>query len=304
MTNTKNTTIKKPTLLQTILALFCSAFMWGTGNAIARSLLIEGINGIFIVTTRVSMVGVLIFSYYFLFNRDKFNKTLLKEGSVTGLFSIFIVMWSFIFALEFISSGLVTLMISSAPIFTIFWLKILLKEEEISTKRYLAIAIGFLGIAYLFITKETGLLDQGNIFLGGSLAFIGVQSISLATVLNRKYAPKYKVSTWLGSQYPLVVLLSLLAYIISGVGVSPLDSSQKIRLVILALFNLGAFLSFTWLIQRVSTMLVVTVDYLVPIVGVTTGVIFLNESFNLNIVISSIFIFFSLLLITKEEFSS
>ena len=92
--------------------------------------------------------------------------------------------------------------------------------------------------------------------------------------------------------------------IISGVGVSPLDSSQKIRLVILALFNLGAFLSFTWLIQRVSAMLVVTVDYLVPIVGVTTGVIFLNESFNLNIIISSIFIFFSLLLITKEEFSS
>ena len=213
-------------------------------------------------------------------------------------------MWSFIFALEFISSGLVTLMISSAPIFTIFWLKILLKEEEVTTKRYLAIAIGFLGIAYLFITKETGLLDQGNIFLGGSLAFIGVQSISLATVLNRKYAPQYKVSTWLGSQYPLVVSLSLLAYIISGVGVSPLDSSQKIRLVILALFNLGAFLSFTWLIQRVSAMLVVTVDYLVPIVGVTTGVIFLNESFNLNIIISSIFIFFSLLLITKEEFSS
>ena len=63
-------------------------------------------------------------------------------------------------------------------------------------------------------------------------------------------------------------------------------------------------MSFTWLIQRVSAMLVVTVDYLVPIVGVTTGVIFLNESFNLNIIISSIFIFFSLLLITKEEFSS
>ena len=71
MVDIENKVIKKPTLPQTLLALFCSAFMWGTGNAIARSLLIEGVDGIFIVTTRVSMVGVLIFCYYLLFNRDR-----------------------------------------------------------------------------------------------------------------------------------------------------------------------------------------------------------------------------------------
>ena len=48
---------------------------------------------------------------------------------------------------------------------------------------------------------EYGAGHIGSLFLGGGLAFIGVQSIAVATVLNRKYAPSYKISTWLCYQY-------------------------------------------------------------------------------------------------------
>ena len=148
------------------------------------------------------------------------------------------------------------------------------------------------------------MLNQGNIFLGGTLAFLGVQCIALATVLNRKSAPRYKVSSWLTYQYPLVIILTFLTYFISGVGIDILNVSQLIRLGALVICNLGAFLSFTWLIQRVSALQVATIDYLVPVVGVTAGVIFLGETFNRNLLICSIFIFVSLLLTTKDEFSN
>ncbi len=304
MGNPKTILLEKPSIFKTVTCLFAAAFMWASSNVISRSLLIEGVNEIFLVTARVSIIGSLLFTYYLVFNREKINIKQLKEASFTGFFSIFIVGWSFIFSLQYISSGLVTLMISSAPVFTVMWLKILLKEEKISTSKYIAIATGFSGIAYLFISRETGLLNQGDIFLGGSLAFVGVQGIAFATVLNRKYAPKYKVTSWLTYQYPLVLVLSLAAFLISGVGIEPLDFSQKLRLLILVVFNLGAFMSFTWLIQRVSALLVATVDYLVPIIGVTAGVVFLNEVFNRNIIISGIFIFISLVISTKEEFTT
>ena len=304
MGNPKTILLEKPSIFKTVTCLFAAAFMWASSNVISRSLLIEGVNEIFLVTARVSIIGSLLFTYYLVFNREKINLKQLKEASFTGFFSIFIVGWSFIFSLQYISSGLVTLMISSAPVFTVMWLKILLKEEKISTSKYIAIATGFSGIAYLFISRETGLLNQGDIFLGGSLAFVGVQGIAFATVLNRKYAPKYKVTSWLTYQYPLVLVLSLAAFLISGVGIEPLDFSQKLRLLILVVFNLGAFMSFTWLIQRVSALLVATVDYLVPIIGVTAGVVFLNEVFNRNIIISGIFIFISLVISTKEEFTT
>ncbi len=294
---------KKPSLLQTIAAVLTAGIMWGSGNVIVRSLLIEGLNEIFLVTARVLVIGALLFFYYVIFNREPFNKQLLKEASYTGLASIFLVSWAFIFALQYVSSGLVTLLISSAPIFTVMWVKLLLKQEKISKLKYISVLVGFSGIAYLFITQETGLLNQGNIFLGGSLAFAGVQCIALATVLNRKYAPKYKVNSWLTFQYPLVVFLTLLTFFISGVEIDILNISQFLRLGALVVCNLGAFLSFTWLIQRVSALQVASIDYLVPIVGVSAGVIFLGETFNKNILISGLFIFLSLLLTTKDEFS-
>ena len=296
--------IEQPPLSKTIAAIFCAAFMWGSGNVIARSLLIEGVNQIFLVTSRIILVGSLYLIYYLLFVREGFDPKTFKEASITGFVSVFTVGWCFIFALGHISSGVVTLMVSSAPVFTIMWLKIFLKEEEITRSRYASIFIGFLGIAYLFITRETGLMAQGNIFLGGGLAFLGVQSIAIATVLNRKYAPSYKISTWLCYQYVTIGALSLIAYFISGVEASPLDRSQQIRLAILVLFNISAYLSFTWLIQRVPALFAVIVDYIVPVVGVTAGVIFLNESFNMNIVIAAVFIFLSLYITTKDEFSN
>ncbi len=242
--------------------------------------------------------------YYLLFIREKLQLSIFKEAAVTGIFSVFSVSWFFIYALQYISSGLVTLLISSAPVFTALWLKILLKEEKISRTRYIAIVVGFIGILYLFATGETGLLNDGNILLGGTLAFFGVQCISLATVLNRKYAPKYKVVTWLSYQYPLVILLSVFAYIVFDVEPQSLTLSQILRIGALIISNLSAFTAFTWLIRRVSALQVASVDYLVPIVGVTAGVIFLNESFNSNVIVASVFIFISLLLNTKEEFSA
>ena len=97
--------------------------------------------------------------------------------------------------------------------------------------------------------------------------------------------------------------MTLLTFFISGVSIEILNPSQLIRLIALVICNLGAFLSFTWLIQRVSALQVASIDYLVPIVGVSAGVLFLGETFNRNILISSLFIFTSLLLTTVDEFS-
>ena len=158
MNSTEKNSLEKPTLLQTIGAVLVAAIMWGSGNVLSRSLLIEGVNEIFLVTLRVTLIGSILFLNYFLFIREKFQMRIFKEATITGTFSVFSVSWFFIYALQYISSGLVTILISSAPVFTALWLKILLKEEKISRVRYIAIIVGFIGILYLFITGETGLL--------------------------------------------------------------------------------------------------------------------------------------------------
>ena len=68
MNLTEKTELKQPTLLQAIGAILVAAVMWGSGNVLSRSLLIEGINEIFLVTLRVTLIGTVLFLNYFLFH--------------------------------------------------------------------------------------------------------------------------------------------------------------------------------------------------------------------------------------------
>ena len=60
MNSSKKTDLNQPTLLQAIGAILVAAVMWGSGNVLSRSLLIEGINEIFLVTLRVTLILSLI----------------------------------------------------------------------------------------------------------------------------------------------------------------------------------------------------------------------------------------------------
>ena len=64
-----NSHLEKPTLFQAIAAILVAAFMWGSGNVLSRSLLIEGVDEIFLVTVRVTLIGSMLFLYYLLFHR-------------------------------------------------------------------------------------------------------------------------------------------------------------------------------------------------------------------------------------------
>ena len=99
MNSSKKTDLNQPTLIQAIGAILVAAVMWGSGNVLSRSLLIEGINEIFLVTLRVTLIGTILFLNYFLFIREKFQITIFKEATITGTFSVFSVSWFFIYCI-------------------------------------------------------------------------------------------------------------------------------------------------------------------------------------------------------------
>ena len=82
MNSTKTTDLKQPTLMQAIGAILVAAIMWGSGNVLSRSLLIEGVNEIFLVTLRVTLIGSILFLNYFLFIREKFQVTIFKVATL------------------------------------------------------------------------------------------------------------------------------------------------------------------------------------------------------------------------------
>ena len=136
--------------------------------------LLEGFNEIFLVTARVLIIGTLLFSYYIIFNKDKFENNFLKKLHLLDGLNIF-VSWAFIFALQYIiwSCHFINAQHQFLRQCIAYF-----KKEKISKLKYLSVVVGFSGIAYLFISQKL-VFNQGNIFLGGSLAFL-VQCIAVA----------------------------------------------------------------------------------------------------------------------------
>ena len=59
-----NSRLEKPTLFQAIAAILVAAFMWGSGNVLSRSLLIEGVDEIFLVTVSLFYIWLPITILY------------------------------------------------------------------------------------------------------------------------------------------------------------------------------------------------------------------------------------------------
>ena len=106
--------------------------LFGFHGLLNRSLLIDGVNEIFIVTSRISVVTLLIGIYCFREFISSISVEYFLKGSLSGILAIFIPGWAFIYALKYISSGLQSIFISTIPLFTVFWVLLLYKDEKIT----------------------------------------------------------------------------------------------------------------------------------------------------------------------------
>ena len=103
--------------------------LFGFHGLLNRSLLIDNVNEIFIVTARITIVAFLLGIYCAKDFIKEINISFFLKGSLTGILAIFIPGWTFIYALKHISSGLQSFFISTIPLFSVFWVFLFFKEE-------------------------------------------------------------------------------------------------------------------------------------------------------------------------------
>ena len=74
--------------------------LFGFHGLLNRSLLIDGVEEIYIVTSRITIVTLILFLYCFREFKSEINFNYLLRGSWTGFLAIFIPGWTFIYALK------------------------------------------------------------------------------------------------------------------------------------------------------------------------------------------------------------
>ena len=275
--------------------------LFGFHGLLNRSLLIDGVDEIYIVTSRITIVTLILFLYCFKEFKSQINFNTLLKGSWTGFLAIFIPGWTFIYALKNISSGLQSIFISTIPMFTVFWVFFFYKEEKITKLKISSVAVGLLGLVALFLSGVTGLSDGGNLLIGGLLALIGVQGLAISNITNKKDSQLIPAKTYLLTQWLAATFISVVIFILLGGEIVHLSQSETLKLLGLVFIDIFNYSLFFYTIKRLSATFTTLVDYVVPIVGIIVGYIFLGEVISNIFFVTLTMIFISLYLAVKDE---
>ena len=281
------------------IILICSLF--GFHGLLNRSLLLDGVDEIYIVTSRITVVTLILFSYCIKEFKSQINFNTLLKGSWTGFLAIFIPGWTFIYALKNISSGLQSIFISTIPMFTVFWVFFFYKEEKITKLKISSVGVGLLGLVALFSSGVTGLSDGGNLLIGGLLALIGVQGLAISNITNKKDSQLIPAKTYLLTQWLAATFISVVIFILLGGEIVHLSQSETLKLLGLVFIDIFNYSLFFYTIKRLSATFTTLVDYVVPIVGIIVGYIFLGEVISNIFFVTLTMIFISLYLAVKDE---
>ena len=278
--------------------------LFGFHGLLNRSLLIDNVNEIFIVTARITIVAFLLGIYCAKDFINEINISFFLKGSLTGILAIFIPGWTFIYALKHISSGLKSIFISTIPLFTVFWVFLFFKEEKITKLKIISVFVGLLGLVLLFLSGSTGLSNEGNLLTGGILALIGVQGLALSNITNKKHSQYIPAKTYLFTQWLVGGFISIILFFILGGEFEVLDSFELFRLIGLVFIDIFNYSLFFYTIKRLSATFTTLVDYVVPTVGIAVGYLFLDEIVNNIFYVTLMLIFISLYLAVKDETES
>ena len=205
-------------------------------------------------------------------------------GLIATALPFFLITWGE----QYIDSGTAAVLNSLTPIFSLILAGTILRTESVTLVRVIGLVTGFAGAA-LLASREFALR-------GDPLALIGTAAVTVAAI---SYAGGASVSKAMVHGTPRnVVAAGNLTFgaiyiwvfaLLSGANPAPPSEADSI-IAVVWLGLLGSFLAFMllyYLIAHLDATVASMVTYLFPVVGVTLGVVFLNEVLDPRLVIGT-----------------
>ena len=223
--------------------------------------------------------------------------TLWRRASLLGVFGTAVPMTCVILALEYQSSGVASLLLSTGPAFTIILAHFTLPDELLSRRKVLGVGLALGGALMLAISGEDGLPDvESAAPTGYILITVGMIFSSVMIVYARKRLREY--DSWdVGSIRIFSTALAVMPFslLTTGLDLSAVTEGGWFGLLYSALFGtfFGLMLSF-YNIKRFGATPAVLTTYIIPIVAGIGGVLILGEEitltmlFGMGIIVSGI----------------
>ncbi len=279
--------------LQSTLFVLFTGFCFGT-SLVSSRLSLQYFDPPTFIFLRLCTASTVFLLFYAIQRRKLvLTRTLIWHGIVTAVLSAVLPIYSFLFALSFLSSGLTAIINTVGPAVTVILAHFFLQGERLSRRTIIGVALALSGAVLLALRGESGLNLTGAADLRGYMfVFMALLSISLSTIYVRRYASDIDVFDLTSIQIYIAVIgllpihLIFIGFDFSQIGIIGVGTVLYGGIV-------GTFIAFTMYyvtLRRFGATTVAMVAYANPVAASLGGMFVLGETITLIMVVGMIII--------------
>ena len=285
------------------LCMFCAGAFWGLMAPVGKDAMLNGIDGIDLVSFRV-LGGAILFWLTSLFTKKEHipTKDILKLAGA-GIFALVFNQCSYTIGFNMTSPSNSSIMTTSMPIFAMV-LSFLILKEPITWKKVLGVLLGCSGAIIIIMTSATaGNAKVGNIW-GDLLCMSAQLSFALYLALFKPLVQKYSLFTinkWMFTWATIMIWPFTFTHV-SAIDFAHVPMSTWWESGYVVLF--GTYLGYICMMigQKVLRPTVVSVyNYVQPLVSVTVSVMVGLAVFKGAQALAAVLVFSGVWLVIKSK---
>ncbi|MCA9976336.1 MAG: DMT family transporter, partial [Anaerolineales bacterium] len=189
-------------------------------------------------------------------------------------------MTAIVTSLQYLSSGIASVLVTTNPALTVLMAHFLLSDERLTTRKAMGVGLALAGAAVLALSGESGLPDVNAANpIGYILMFIAMIAGSGMTIYARKYMNDMDAFDVASIRMVVAALAVMpLSVLWVGLDLQAVTGQGYFALSYAALIGTfaGMLLAF-YNIQRFGATAAAMTSYIVPMVAVVGGSLFLSE---------------------------
>lgn len=210
------------------------------------------------------------------------ERGLWRHAAVLGVVGTAIPMTAMIIAIQYQSSGVTSLLITTLPAITVLMAHFFLPDEALNRRKGMGVALALGGAVLLVASGESGLrdVDQANL-TGYGLVLLAMVLFSITNIYARKYMRDLDAFDVASIRMFVAALIVMpLSALVVGVDLHTVDRQGYFALSYAALIGtfIGLMLSFHN-VKRFGVTAAAMTAYVAPVVATLGGVLVLGETF-------------------------
>lgn len=263
------------------ILLVALASLWGSGFAVTKTA-VATMPPEWVMALRMAVAGVVLWSFVYARGRRlPLNRA--AWGWFTAIAVIghdvpfFLVSWGVVH----IDSGIAGILMATMPLVAVVLAHFLLPDEPLSASKAAGFILGFAGVAVLIGPQHLFGIEVRGMAIWGQVAVIGAAVCYAVTgLIGRRMPPQGVPETAAAACMAGGVLGLVFAGIVSPAGLAGASAESLVAVLVLGLMQtaLPALIYFR-LLMGVGAGFVSYTNYLVPVVALVVGMIFLDETF-------------------------